>query len=147
MSAPVLRLATPQDAPAVAAVHLRARADAMPWLPQLHSDEQTRTWVRDVLLVSQRVTVAEDGGAVAAYSATSDGWLEHLYVLPEAQGRGYGRALLERAQDESDGSLRLRVFERNARARAFYAAAGWREVARGTGNEEGLPDLTLAWHR
>jgi len=147
MSAPVLRPATPQDAPAVAAVHLRSRAEAMPWLPQLHSDEQTLTWVRDVLLGTQRVAVVEDGGALVAYSAVCDGWLEHLYVLPEAQGRGYGRALLERAQDESGGALRLRVFERNAQARAFYAAAGWREVARGTGNEEGLPDLTLAWDR
>ena len=36
-----LRPATPDDADAIAVVHRAARREAMPWLPVLHSDEET----------------------------------------------------------------------------------------------------------
>lgn len=140
-----MRAAVPDDARAVAEVHLRSRAEAMPWLPEVHSPDEVRLWVRDLLLPTGRVQVVDAGAEVVAYSATSDGWLDHLYVLPEAQRHGHGRALLQRAQERSGGALRLHVFARNTRARAFYAAAGFAEVGPGTGGEERLPDLVLEW--
>ncbi|WP_298803690.1 hypothetical protein [uncultured Pseudokineococcus sp.] len=61
-----LRPATPADAVALAAVHHDAREQAMPWLPRLHPREETRAWFTDVVLPSQVVTVAEEGGRVVA---------------------------------------------------------------------------------
>ena len=53
-----------------------------------------------------------------------------VYVRPDRLRRGVGRALLETAvgQLRADGAadLVLWVFERNAPARAFYEALGWR---------------------
>ena len=53
-----------------------------------------------------------------------------VYVRSDLLRRGVGRALLERAVDHlrADGAadLVLWVFERNAPARAFYEALGWR---------------------
>lgn len=56
-------------------------------------------------------------------------YLHRLAVAPALQGRGWGRALLEAAQEEarSRGAawLRLDVYEDNARLVHFYAAAGY----------------------
>jgi putative acetyltransferase len=147
VSGPVLRRATPVDAPALAAVHHRSRERAMPWLPVLHTPVETEAWFADVVLRSQVVTVAEVHGRVLALSAVGDGWLEQLYVDPDAQGRGLGRALLDAACAAHPDGLRLHVFTRNERARAFYEAAGFVLVGSGDGaaTEEQEPDCTYAW--
>lgn len=147
MTGTVLREAGVADAAALAQVHRASRAAAMPWLPVLHDAAGTEEWFARVVLVEQRVVVAEEDGRAVAFSALHDGWLEQLYVLPEAQGRGLGRALLDAARAESPDGLRLHVFARNERARRFYEAAGFSCTARGDGSttEEGEPDCTYAW--
>lgn len=142
-----LRPATPADAAALADVHHDAREQAMPWLPRLHPREETRAWFADVVLPSQVVTVAEEDGRVVALSATREGWLEQLYVAPDAQGRGLGSALLDAARRASPAGLRLHVVARNTRARAFYERAGFVLVGTsdGSSTEEGEPDATYAW--
>lgn len=142
-----LRPAVPADAPALADVHTRSRAVAMPWLPHLHDLEETRAWFTHVVLPEQRVTVAEAGGRLLALSAVHGGWLEQLYVDPSAQGRGLGRALLEDARRQHPDGLRLHVFARNTRARGFYERAGFVCVGTSDGatTEEHEPDCTYAW--
>lgn len=54
-----------------------------------------------------------------------------MYVVPEARGRGIGRALLERALAEARGwpgveRVTLSVVERAVAARALYRAMGFR---------------------
>ena len=58
-------------------------------------------------------------------------YVDDLVVLPQYRGRGYGRALLRRAETyaaaHGRGTLRLRVKGGNHRARGFYARAGYAE--------------------
>jgi diamine N-acetyltransferase len=58
--------------------------------------------------------------------------LRTLYVDPAQHGRGIGRTLLAHsaqiAAQQGYGTLWLCVWEQNARARAFYARAGFAEV-------------------
>jgi ribosomal protein S18 acetylase RimI-like enzyme len=146
--APVLvRPAEPGDAPAIAEIHVSARREAMPYLLELHSDDDVRTWIATVLLPSRTVWVAEVEGRVAGYAALDGDDLDHLYVRPGFQGRGVGSALLDTAKAASPGGLRLYVFQRNVRARAFYEARGFAavELGDGSGNEEGEPDARYAW--
>jgi GNAT superfamily N-acetyltransferase len=89
----ILRPATLKDADAIASVHIAARRAAMPWLPDLHSDDETRAWIGDVVLPRQVVWVAVRDGQVAGVAALDGSVLEQLYVLPEAQGQGIGGAL------------------------------------------------------
>ncbi|MFG3344515.1 GNAT family N-acetyltransferase [Streptomyces sp. NPDC048018] len=67
-----------------------------------------------------------EGGHLVA-SVTAE--LSTLYAVPEAWGRGVGRALLAATVDAMrEAGFReagLWVFEENARARAFYERAGW----------------------
>ena len=59
----------------------------------------------------------------------------HIDLLPEAQGAGWGRALMERLQDalRADGSpgVHLGVSTRNPRALAFYRHLGYQPLAVG----------------
>ncbi|MEU2349456.1 GNAT family N-acetyltransferase [Modestobacter sp. NPDC049651] len=144
-----LRRATARDAGPVTAVLLAARAVAMPWLPDLHTDEETAGFVRDVVLPGCDVHVATGpDGAVVGFAARRGPELEHLYVHPGAQGRGVGSALLRQAMADSPAGLTLFVFQANTAARAFYERHGFRVLdADDTGerNEEHLPDLRYRW--
>jgi len=57
----------------------------------------------------------------------------HIDLLPEAQGAGWGRALMEAMQDalRADGSpgAHLGVSARNRRALGFYAHLGYEELS------------------
>jgi putative acetyltransferase len=54
------------------------------------------------------------------------GCLDQLFVLPEAQGRGIGRALLDFAKQQLPDGLWLRTAVENRRACAFYEREGRR---------------------
>ena len=143
----VVRPARPADADPVADVHLAARREAMPYLPELHTERETRDWVRDVVLDRDEVHVADADGRVVGFVALAGSVIEHLYVGPEAQGRGIGGTLLALAKELRPKGFDLWVFQRNEQARAFYERRGLRlvELTDGAGNEEREPDARYEW--
>jgi GNAT superfamily N-acetyltransferase len=145
--APLVRPATPADAPAIAALFTASRRAAMPWLREVHGPGATAAWFRAAVLPRREVLVAADpAGALLAFIAFGGGEVEHLYVAPGARGRGLGSRLLGLAQARAT-SLELWVFQRNAAARAFYERRGFRLVGTtdGAGNEEREPDARYRW--
>ncbi len=92
------------------------------------------------------VTFTEGQGRILGYIAFKPGWIDQLYVAPEAQGRGVGPDLLAKALE--DGSeRRLWSFQKNARARAFYEQRGFQieTMTDGQDNEEREPDVLYVW--
>ena len=142
-----LRPGRPEDAEVLASIHRRSRAAGMPWLAVVHDEDETRSWMRDVVLAHLRVLVAERNGRPVGFAAVSGDWLEQLYVAPEAIGTGVGRSLLDAVKADHPEGLSLYVFAENARARRFYEAAGFALVAQSDGrrNEEREPDCTYRW--
>jgi len=142
-----LRTAAAADAGAIADVYLasfRATYD----FPITHSDEQVRQWIADVVLPTQEVWVAvTTRGEVVALLALTPDMIDQLYVAPAWTGGGIGSRLVALAKARRPGGLDLYTFQVNARARRFYARCGFTEVAEGdgSGNEEGQPDVRLAW--
>ncbi len=128
------------DAPAIADIHLAARA---PFLARVHTEDETRAWFAGV--VGDRPSawwVARQGGRVVGYMRIDAEYLDHLYVRPEAQGRGVGSALLRKARSLSPRRVAFVTFQRNANARAFYEKHGFRPFRFTDGeNEEGEPDV------
>jgi hypothetical protein len=60
-----VRQATALDAEPIAAVWLRSRRASVPSIPEpVHSDQDVRNWVSDVLLPGGDTWVAEDEGAL-----------------------------------------------------------------------------------
>jgi GNAT superfamily N-acetyltransferase len=139
--------ATRRDADAVAAIFGAARRAAMPWLPRLHSDAEDRRYFAEHVIGECDVLVVRRERLPVAFLALRNDMVEHLYVRPDVQRAGIGSALLEVARNRSPSGLRLWVFQRNHRARAFYARHGFAEVrfTDGSDNEEHEPDVLLAW--
>ncbi|MBX3481661.1 MAG: GNAT family N-acetyltransferase [Caulobacter sp.] len=142
------RPARPDDAAAIARLHRLSMFTAMPWLADIHTPQEDLAFFRDVVLPAQTVRVVDGEGGLWAYAAWHEGWLNQLYVHPDHLGEGHGSRLLELAKAEA-GSLQLWAFQRNARARAFYEAKGFRLVrlTDGSGNEEREPDVLYSWSR
>ena len=138
-----IREARPEDATAITNIHIQSRQEAMPWLPNLHTDDETQEWIANVVLPNQQVWVAEFDGIVAGFAAVSGEMLEQLYVSPGFQGKGLGTALLAKSIEIGDRPLRLWTFQRNEAARAFYFRRGFREITftDGADNEENEPDV------
>jgi len=141
-----IRQGTGDDGICVASIHVAARREAMPWLPEVHSTQEVQVYFSQ-LLDSQECWVAEIEGEVVGFSVLKDGWLDHLYVAPKFQNLGAGSKLLEIAKTRSPASLELWAFQGNLRAREFYAKNGFIEVewTDGSGNEEKTPDVRLIW--
>ena len=145
---PILpRPASAEDAAALAAIHHAARRAAMPYLPELHDEDEDRDWMAGTVLPNATVWIAEAQGRPVGYLALTGSRLDQLYVAPDHQGRGVGSRLLDKAKALSPGGLQLHTFQRNRRARAFYEARGFVAAAfsDGADNEEQEPDVLCAW--
>jgi len=136
------------DMGAAAQVHRLAFDQAMPWLAGLHTPDEDRWFYRERVFPTCRVWGHFDDDMLSGIIAFRDGWIEQLYVRPAAQGRGIGTELLDIAKGASE-RLELWTFQRNARARRFYEARGFRlaEETDGARNEEKEPDARYVWTR
>jgi ribosomal protein S18 acetylase RimI-like enzyme len=139
--------AQPKDAPAIATIHLTSRRRAMPYLRRPHTDDETRDFFAQVVGDRRQAWwVVRHRGQVVGYMLIDGENLDHLYVSPSCQGRGFGSALLDWAKALSPGRLVLWTFQPNARARSFYEARGFRSIGQTDGeNEEGEPDVHYEW--
>jgi ribosomal protein S18 acetylase RimI-like enzyme len=141
-----VRPAEPGDGAAVAEVFLAARSQ-LTYLPELHTERETRAWIDDAVLGECETWGSEENGRVVGYAALSRHMLEHLYVHPQAQGKGVGTELLTLAKRRRPAGFRLWVFQRNEGARRFYEGHGLRlvELTDGSANEEREPDALYEW--
>ena len=131
---------------AVAALYIDARRAAFPKVKVVHSDAETREWMREVVFPRRSIRIAELESEIVGFAARDGAWLEHLYLKPGWIGRGIGRELLDVVISEArivTLVLRLYTFQCNAGARRFYERNGFAAVAFGDGssNEEGEPDI------
>jgi GNAT superfamily N-acetyltransferase len=144
-----VRRARPADAAPIAVVHVRSWQGAyrgllpQEYLDGLDPDARTEPWrralERDGWPEAGTIVAVSDGrvGGFANFGPTRDtdpggtrvGEIPAIYVLPEAWGTGLGRALMTATLSQLAGcgfeSATLWVLDTNARARRFYARAGW----------------------
>ena len=122
---PTMRPVEPTDTHAVGDVFLAAIA-GMTYLPELYTEEETRTFIRDVLLPNNEVWVAEDGGRVIGFLGLWGDVVSHLWVHPDQQNQGVGTALLGLAMDRRPSGLRCGFSSRTQARDACTNATGSR---------------------
>ena len=146
MNDPIVRRAHAGESDAVAALFRLSKEAALPYLPDLHTPEEDRTFFRERVFATCEVWIAERDGALTGFIAFREGWIDHLYVDPAYQRAGVGAALLGKAMDANE-RVQLWTFQRNAGARAFYEAHDFTCVRTtdGQDNEEREPDALYAW--
>ena len=143
----MLRRLTLEDMDTAAVIHRTAFDDRLPWLMGLHTPEEDRDYFRGPVFETCTVWGALRGQRIVGFIAFREGWIDQLYILPDAQGLGLGRMLLDRAKAEWP-ILKLWTFQANSRARAFYEAAGFEAIDETDGdNEEQEPDVLYRWER
>ncbi len=95
-------------------------------------------------LVRAETWVAELGGRIAGFVSLLGDEVGAVFVDPDRQRRGIGRALLDHVRS-GRGPLELEVFAANFRARGFYERYGFVPVGRYVHAESGEPMVRLRW--
>jgi GNAT superfamily N-acetyltransferase len=142
-----LRRADADDAEAIAAVFSPSRR-LLTFAPELHTVEEDRRFIADIVMTECDVTLGEIGGVVVAFMARDKVEIRHLFVHPDFIRRGLGSALLDHTM-KSEAVLELWCFCANTQARRFYEKRGFRPIqwTDGKRNEEQLPDVRYRWER
>jgi ribosomal protein S18 acetylase RimI-like enzyme len=144
---PTIRLALSADAARVAKVLLSSRRAFLPYAVIAHPDDDVRDWVKNVLIPSASVTVAQVDGSVVGVLATAEAdgasWITQLYLAPAHVRLGIGTLLLRHALSSLQPPVRLYSFQQNTDARRFYERFGFKAIqfTDGSENEERCPDV------
>jgi GNAT superfamily N-acetyltransferase len=123
-----LRPANEDDLPAISALHAASVHAAFAHIAPLARFEAV-DW-GPAMTTADTALVAENAGEVVAFVFTRGCEVSVFYAHPRVWGRGFGRALLQAAEDAmraagcSEASLYTE--ERNHRPLRVYATAGWR---------------------
>jgi ribosomal protein S18 acetylase RimI-like enzyme len=111
-----------------------------------HFFYEDQDYFRDHILRQNQVFVVENDGKPVAFMAMRDDFIDHLYVHPDHQQRGVGKALLDLARQRSPEHVWLYTLQINTGARAFYEKNGF--VAEKFGMSpppENEPDVEYHW--
>jgi ribosomal protein S18 acetylase RimI-like enzyme len=143
----MIRRARPEDADAVAETYVASFATLFRFLPDVHSDDDRRRFITEVVPQDHEIWIAEEDGRVVGLAAVGESTLGHIYVHPDFHGRGIGTALLEQTKSLRPEGFTLWTFPANEPACRFYERHGLRaiEYGDGSGNEEGVPDVRYEW--
>ena len=136
---------------ALAQLFQRSRS-GMTYVPEV-PDEVLPRIADDLFERHEDVWLAEEDGRPLGFLAIrrsrTEGWdvLEKIYVEPDAQSRGIGTVLLDKAKELRPAGLHLWVFQKNEGARRLYERHGFRlvKLTDGSENMEREPDALYAW--
>ena len=142
------RRATLDDAGGIAAV-FSSSLRLLAFLPMLHTVEEDRRFIENVILKECEVIVAEGDTGIVSFLARNGEEIRLLYSHPDFIGSGAGSLLLDAAKRSGVVALELWCFQANERARRFYEERGFRAVrfTDGRDNEEKVPDVRYRWER
>lgn len=131
------------DEDSVVAVWLAASRIATPFL----AAEFLRTEavnIRTRWLPKAESWVFEEDEIVVGFLSLIESEIGALFVRPDRQGRGIGRALMDHAV-RLRGDLFLDVFEDNLIGRRFYERYGFRPTGKHVHEESGHSQIRMEW--
>ena len=143
-----LRAAEAKDADAIARV-FSPSFRLLTFLPELHTVQEDRWFIANIILKECVVTVAEHRDSIVSFLARDNEEIRLLHTHPDFIGQGAGALLLNAANNAGVAALELWCFQANADARRFYERHGFRAIAftDGARNEEKTPDVRYRWER
>ncbi|WP_104401642.1 N-acetyltransferase [Vibrio penaeicida] len=98
--------------------------------------------MRNVYLPASEVCVYEQGGDIVGFYALYEDNLAAIFVSPECQGKGVGKALISDAKARRQ-SLTLSVYKDNHASYQFYLSQGFRAVSEQDDEHTGHPEITM----
>ena len=123
----------------------RASFEAGVGITDPHPLVEQQQYFLNAVLPRNTVRLAMLNNRLVGFVAASQESIAQLYVRVGAQRRGIGTQLLAWAKSQSDGSLWLHTFARNAGARAFYEKHGFVAGLHGFEPMWQLEDIWYQW--
>lgn len=148
MAALTIRRLRLDEAGVAARLHRAVGRAAWGWTPDLTTPAAELRMYRETVFATGEVTGAFEGDALCGFVATLPGWVEHLYIATNRQGRGIGSRLLAVAMTAQD-DLQLWTYQANIATRRFYERHGFVavEVTDGAALPEREPNVRYRWTR
>ena len=139
----MIRKYKPEDCEEVLEVWYAASQVAHPFVSEEFLADE-REQIRKNHLPKAETWVSEHEEAVAGFIALMGNEVGAIFVKPELQGRGIGRALMDHAASSRD-SLFLDVFKQNSIGRRFYDRYGFRFQREHVHEQTGYLQLRLVY--
>ena len=98
------------------------------------------------MMSQSEVYVYEDDKMIQGFVGLNDEYIEGIFVSDEMQSCGIGKLLLDYIKDKKV-SLRLNVYQKNARAISFYQREGFIIQCEGLDEATGEKEYTMLWKR
>jgi ribosomal protein S18 acetylase RimI-like enzyme len=109
---------------------------------------QDQDYFRDHVLKQNRVWVVEVDHRPVAFMAMQNEFIDQLYIHPDYQRQGIGKALLHFARKQSPDHVWLYTLQVNVNARAFYEKNGFVAERFGVSPPPELaPDVEYHWRK
>ena len=141
----MIRPMTLDDISRVGDVWLETSIEAHDFVPAdfWRSDHKTMT---EKLLPQAEGYVHVAEGQLDAFITWEGDFIHCLFVQPKSQRHGIGSSLLSRVKQEH-GVLRLKVYQQNRDARAFYESHGFFLTGESTCPYTGCAEFEMEWRR
>lgn len=127
-----IRRATTDDIPSLFTIRVSVRENHLNLAQLAERGVTPDSWAELLASEDSRTWVIEDEGKMCGFSVADgkSGTITAIFVRPDAEGRGYGRLLLEAAEEwlfeRGLDTIRLQTGEeQDNRAHGFYRAGGW----------------------
>ena len=101
--------------------------------------------VKEMLLQAE-VYMYEDNKMIQGFVGLNAEYIEGIFVSDEMQSCGIGKLLLDYVKDKKV-SLRLNVYQKNARAISFYQREGFIIQCEDLDEDTGEKEYTMLWKR
>ena len=98
------------------------------------------------MLSQSEVYVFEADKMIQGFVGLNDEYIEGIFVSDEMQSCGIGKLLLDYIKDKKV-SLRLNVYQKNARAISFYQREGFIIQCEDLDEDTGEKEYTMLWKR
>ena len=138
----MIRIMQAADLARVAEIWLDTNLSAHDFVPAEYWQDHFEQ-VRQMLPLAE-VYVYEEQGEIQGFIGLDGSYIAGIFVCSQAQSRGIGGQLLEHGKARKD-RLELRVYQKNARAIAFYRREQFQIQGEGLDGDTGEKEYLMVW--
>jgi len=141
----IIRIIKKDEIPVAANIWLAASKAAHDFIDSSYWQSKLAEMVEVYLPAAETYVAEGEDSVVVGFISILDGDnIAALFVDPSAQGRGVGGELIKFAQQRSS-FLKLKVYSKNLRARAFYKKHGFVDTKEIIDSETGENEVLMEW--